>query len=106
MAMRGSLEGPQGPVKPGGAARGQAHHGPLLHQHTQPCHGITHRRTPARGRASVMPGKDPKKLMLASSGSDAAQALGGQGRLDVGAVIVRMPDGDLGEEPDPAVPGT
>jgi len=77
MAMRGSLEGPQGPVKPGGAARGQAHHGPLLHQHTHPCLGITAPADAAPGRASVMPGKDPKKLMLASSGSDAAQALGG-----------------------------
>jgi hypothetical protein len=44
--------------------------------------------------------------MAASSGSGAPEALGGQGGLDVGAVIVRMPDGDLGEEPDPAVPGS
>jgi hypothetical protein len=38
-------------------------------------------------------------------GSGAADAPRGQGRLDIGTVIVRVPDGDLGEVPDPAVPG-
>ena len=35
----------------------------------------------------------------------AAKASLGQGRLDVGAVVVRVPDGDLGEAPDATVSG-
>ena len=95
MAMRGSLEGPQAQVNPE----------PIPRLDAGRWAGTT---APARITAprhhGTMP-EDSKKLMLASSGSDAAEALGGQGGLDVGAVIVRMPDGDLGEEPDPAVVG-
>jgi hypothetical protein len=51
-------------------------------------------------------GIDSKKLTGSGSRSSAApDSLRGQGGLDFGAVIVRVPDGDLGEAPDPAVPG-